>query len=147
MGLQGPCLGCAVSAMCQGERGMRGMENEKSTTSCGDDFRKKIYLFLYFTTAFFILVFLSAQLFLLFFFLLILICFIFSHTGGKHLSTVLLSAEESHSLPGLFLGAKQQVVLIYRDFITRKECFQNACLLLTTPRPRASMHAVRVLSS
>lgn len=52
------------------------------------------------------------------------------------MSTVLLSAEESHSLPGLFLGAKQQVVLIYRDFITRKECFQNACLLLTTPPPQ-----------
>lgn len=61
------------------------------------------------------------------------------------MSTVLFSAEESHSLPDLFLGAKQQVVLIYRDFITRKECFQNACLLLTAPS-RACMHAVRVLS-
>lgn len=79
-------------------------------------------------------------------FLLLLICFIFSDSRGKHLSTVLFSAEKSHSLPDLFLGAKQQVVLIYRDFITRKECFQNACLLLTAPS-RACMHAVRVLSS
>lgn len=56
------------------------------------------------------------------------------------MSTVLFSAEELHSLPDLFLGAKQQVVLIYGDFITRKECFQNAGPLLTTPS-RACMHA------
>ena len=45
-----------------------------------------------------------------------------------------------------FGGVKQRVVLIYMDFITREECFRNACLLLTTPS-RACMHAVRVLSS
>ena len=59
--------------------------------------------------------------------------FIFQFKGGKHLSTVLFSAEKSHSLPDLFLGAEQQVVLIYGDFITREECFQNACYLQPPP--------------
>lgn len=49
--------------------------------------------------------------------------------------------EESHSYLDLFLGVKQQVVLIYGDFIMRKECFQNACLLLMTPS-RAHMQFV-----
>lgn len=35
--------------------------------------------------------------------------------------------------PTYFWKQKKQVVLIYGGFITTKECFQNACPLLTTP--------------
>lgn len=49
------------------------------------------------------------------------------------MSSVLFSAEELNSSPDLFLGAKQQVVLIYEDFITRKECFRMSASYLQPP--------------
>lgn len=135
VGSRVPCLGCAVSAVCQGKR-ERGMEKEGNTTLSGDDFTEKKPSRLLPHSA--------RQLFLL-----ILLSFIFPWFKGKTFVNSFIFSWGAAFLARLIFGSKTASGFNLRgggDFITRKECFQNACLLLTTPS-RARMHAVRVLSS
>lgn len=47
VGLEGPCMDYAVSAMCSGEREKGGWKKGRNTTSSGDDLAKHSYIFLF----------------------------------------------------------------------------------------------------
>lgn len=117
VGLQGPWLGCAVSAMCHEERKEGDGRREKPQVEA--ILQKVVICWLVSQQPSSFQCSLVSS--VLFFLLLLIWFFIFK--DHSFVTSFFFSAEDSHSLPDLFLGAKQQVALIYGDFITRRECF------------------------
>lgn len=128
-------LGCAVSAMCQGEKGKRRMEKEKNTTSSGDFFTKK-YNFLYSLQLLSsILAFLCAQ----WLFRLLLICFIFFRFKGETFVNSFIFSWGVAFLARLIFGSKTASGFNLRGLYYQKRMFSE-CRPVTY-NPLQGMHA------